>query len=263
MASLRRGLCYFEVRARASKDDSGLRAVTNKRVILSQLTARIETLSTSFKNKTLAVVTEDRKLHVFDVTNNHVQRSFDLPTPDMRDLRIPTIEWVQNSVVVVCYPKQLLFYSNGQAGSPMELSFISEVSSRGTHNFLVRTEVDGLRVIAIASDGAARNVIVRKIGKEFNSVKSMISCSAGFYLYKSYKDHLKHRPPDNYILNDRQKVSAGVDELLEALKFELRPEKQKKILSAAVYAKTFIGGDYHDRDCILNICKIIKIVTNL
>lgn len=260
-ASLKKGVCSFDVKSMGKKEDLD-NVPSSKRRFFEQVTRKIISVSASLKNKTLAALTDDFKLYVVDVTNQNNLKTFDVKVSDIEKRRFSGLEWIKNSVVVACFAKSLRFYAKGYE-EELEVQFNFETNSDRSPYFLVRTEVDGLRVIAVNEKGAAQNFLVRKAKKAYANVRSTFRETPGFQLYQNYKSHIKNSPPEQYIFENKQIVKDGVGEVLKAAVFELNPKKQMKLIKAARYGKIFLEEDYPDKDCIANICKFAKIITNL
>lgn len=258
IACLNRGLLYFEARLNEKKEDLIIR---EKSQILTQI-SNVMFISTSPKNRTLAVFTKDLKLHVFDVSNLVKQLTFSSELNEIEARMVTGIEWIKDSGVVLCCLKRLLFFSRERT-TPLRLEFLSDIHVPDSTFFITCSEIDGLRVIAIDSKGKAKNVIIRKNCRYYSLIRSVISCSPGFLLYKNYKANKKQNPPEEYIYDDKKTMRQGVEELIKAAFFELYEKKQKKLIEAASYGKIFLDQNYTNKDCIADICRNMKLIFNM
>ena len=229
--------------------------------ILGHITSRIVKVFVSPSKKVMAVLTSAWNVFVFKVSDLSTQYRIDLDLTEKDIQRFRGVHWIKDHVICLCFSRYIRFITRSQP--VFERRFNSGVNS-GDHNLLCCSEVDGLRVLAVNAKGHTKNVLIRKLAKAHENVKGMLSFSPGAMLYLGYKAFLKKTPPDEEdIIDDKAKLRKGIEEIIKAAGFELDQTKQMKMLKAASYGKVFLEDDTFDHNVIHNLCREVKLWTNL
>jgi hypothetical protein len=141
--------------------------------------------------------------------------------------------------------------------------FSSGLNTDRNSVLLYKTEVDGLRVIKMNPKNTM-NIMIRRKSDAYEEVTSFISVSPGRQLYTYYKNILKKQPPENEeVMQNKQFLARGIEEVIEAAKFALKESKQKKLLQAACEGKVFLGDQDFTHNVIYQTCKSFKLFTAL
>ena len=218
----------------------------------------------------IVLLTKNYNIHVINLLNEQTLTKYKLILEEREKETFEFLRWIGNIGVSICFKRNLKFLFN-TIKNIFEKDFQSDFNN-GKNRLFYSSETDGLRIISseqITKNKKKRNlyknILLRRLSKSYECVKGIIYETPGFRLYKSYKQYLKKLPSEySEIINEPENLVIGIKEILEAIKFEMVPKKQKKLMKAVWYGKSFLSdGKIVKKDIIKKFCDHIKLWINV
>ena len=238
--------------------------------ICAKLSNNIIQCELSPSKNLIVLLTKNYNIHVINLLNEQTFTRYELNLNTREKETFEFLKWIGNIGVGICFKRNIKFIFNS-IENIFEKDFQSDFNN-GKNRLFYRTEYDGLRIISCEEisknkkiKNIYKNILLRRLSKSYECVKGIIYETPGFRLYKSYKQYLKKLPSEySEIIDEPENLIIGIKEILEAIKFEMVPKKQKKLLKAVWYGKSFLSDNkIIKKDIIKKYCGDIKLWINV
>lgn len=237
--------------------------ISKKDKLLQNIPDQIMHLSVNYKKTIFAALTINSDLHIFKTDNMSYQKKFHLGFSEIDMRSFNSIEWIEDHTAVLCFQRQFYLIYNGLREPELVTGFASGVNVDKSGLLLYKTEIDGLRIIKMHRKETP-NILIRRKSRSYENVTSVYSITPGRVLYEYYKRTLKLQPPENEeIMQNKDMLKQGIEEILDAAKFEMKESKQRKFILAASEGKIFLNDQDFNHNIIYQFCKLVKLFTSL
>eukprot|EP01091_Cochliopodium_minus_P012283 TRINITY_DN3690_c0_g1_i2.p1 TRINITY_DN3690_c0_g1~~TRINITY_DN3690_c0_g1_i2.p1 ORF type:complete len:729 (+),score=195.87 TRINITY_DN3690_c0_g1_i2:187-2187(+) len=161
------------------------------------------------------------------------------------------LEWCGGDSVVLYWELKKLVLMVGPNGQWLKYQFEEPI-------YLV-PELDGIRIFS-----SKQCEMLQKVPDTTEDIFKIASTAPSALLFEAYKNFEKKNPKADEMLRSIKKegyLPKAIDECIEAASYEFDVNRQRKLLSAAGYGKSFL--DDYNPDTFVDVCKKVRVLNDI
>ena len=161
------------------------------------------------------------------------------------------LEWCGGDSVVLYWEMMKMVLMVGPNGSWLKYQFDEPI-------YLV-PELDGIRILS-----SRLCEYLQKVPDTTEDIFRIASTAPSALLFEAYKNFEKKNPKADEMLRSIKKegrLSKAIDECIEAASFEFDINRQRKLLNAASYGKSFL--DEYNPDFFVETCRKMRVLNDI
>ncbi|KAK3602689.1 hypothetical protein CHS0354_017895 [Potamilus streckersoni] len=200
-------------------------------------------MAVSFNNKCIALFTESGVIWIGSADLKKKYCEFNTKCHQ----KPQQLVWCGPGAVVALWDKQMLVIGPDK-------DYISFMNDTPVH--LVEEE-DGIRII-----GNFTHEFLHRVQKVTEDIFKIASMEPGAMLYEAFKEFQKEsQRADEYIRSIKDNLELAVSQCIQAAGYELEPSKQRQLLRAAAFGKSFLT-DYNPEPFV-NMCQMLRVLNQV
>ncbi|KAL3836276.1 hypothetical protein ACJMK2_021714 [Sinanodonta woodiana] len=200
-------------------------------------------MAVSFNNKCIALFTESGVIWIGSADLKKKYCEFNTKCHQ----KPQQLVWCGPGAVVALWDKQMLVIGPDK-------DYISFMNDSPVH--LVEEE-DGIRII-----GNSSHEFLYRVQKVTEDIFKIASMEPGAMLYEAFKEFQKEsQRADEYIRAIKDNLELAVSQCIQAAGYELEPSKQRQLLRAAAFGKSFLT-DYNPEPFV-NMCQMLRVLNQV